>query len=401
MKRRYIAAIALPLFLISQQITAIAATPTATISNISPNKQQVHTSGLLRVTWNFSSENLLLDEAKKMEVILTPASGAPCQPQCPFGVAKFTSGYLSGGLWTSNIYIPAKSIETDYQISVSLPGVATAKSQTTVKISSEPSLLDTVKVVPTITGTGWAPSIGPITRTQNGFQFKILNFNTDYTWNYSTLNGSSSLDGDGNFIVRGISAGTETEVTIQTRSSTGVLSTAKFKEQALLKPPVQFELKPLALKKTSFEFTLTELEAFSGANFRFETSNGLGVTATTIAGERKYVLEGIAESSTAVIEVFTSRFKGEDGYGLIIAATLPKPAPVVVPTPTPTVTVAPTPTPTPTPSPTPSPSTSVTATPSPTTKAKKTITCVKGKTTKKVTNYNPKCPTGYKKKAIS
>ena len=27
-----------------------------------------------------------------------------------------------------------------------------------------------------------------------------------------------------------------------------------------------------------------------------------------------------------------------------------------------------------------------------------TITCVKGKTTKKVTAVNPKCPTGYKKK---
>jgi hypothetical protein len=30
--------------------------------------------------------------------------------------------------------------------------------------------------------------------------------------------------------------------------------------------------------------------------------------------------------------------------------------------------------------------------------AKKTITCVKGKTTKKVTGTNPKCPTGYKLK---
>jgi hypothetical protein len=27
-----------------------------------------------------------------------------------------------------------------------------------------------------------------------------------------------------------------------------------------------------------------------------------------------------------------------------------------------------------------------------------TITCIKGKTTKKVTAVNPKCPTGYKKK---
>ena len=29
---------------------------------------------------------------------------------------------------------------------------------------------------------------------------------------------------------------------------------------------------------------------------------------------------------------------------------------------------------------------------------KKTITCIKGKTTKKVIGVNPKCPTGYKKK---
>jgi hypothetical protein len=29
---------------------------------------------------------------------------------------------------------------------------------------------------------------------------------------------------------------------------------------------------------------------------------------------------------------------------------------------------------------------------------KKTITCIKGKTTKKVTGLTPKCPTGYKRK---
>jgi hypothetical protein len=52
-----------------------------------------------------------------------------------------------------------------------------------------------------------------------------------------------------------------------------------------------------------------------------------------------------------------------------------------------------------TPSPTPSPSTSVTPTPSAKPVAKKTtITCVKGKTSKKVTAANPKCPAGYKKK---
>lgn len=54
-----------------------------------------------------------------------------------------------------------------------------------------------------------------------------------------------------------------------------------------------------------------------------------------------------------------------------------------------------------TPTPTPTPSASASATPlATTTVAKKqiTITCVKGKTTKKVTSTNPKCPAGYKKK---
>jgi len=53
-----------------------------------------------------------------------------------------------------------------------------------------------------------------------------------------------------------------------------------------------------------------------------------------------------------------------------------------------------------------SPVSEVKATPSPTPTAapqkspvkKSTITCLKGKTTKKVTAVNPKCPAGYKKK---
>jgi len=77
------------------------------------------------------------------------------------------------------------------------------------------------------------------------------------------------------------------------------------------------------------------------------------------------------------------------------------PAPVVTTTPTPTPVATATPTPTPTPSettaPTPTPSATVVATVKPTAK-KTTITCVKGKTIKKVTGVNPKCPAGYKKK---
>jgi len=54
---------------------------------------------------------------------------------------------------------------------------------------------------------------------------------------------------------------------------------------------------------------------------------------------------------------------------------------------------APAPTPTPTPTATPTPSASA----KPVAKAV-TITCIKGKTSKKVTAVKPKCPAGYKKK---
>ena len=71
--------------------------------------------------------------------------------------------------------------------------------------------------------------------------------------------------------------------------------------------------------------------------------------------------------------------------------------PTPIPTPTPVATATPTPTPTETPVPTPTPSATVVATVKPAAK-KTTIRCVKGKTSKKVTAVNPKCPAGYKKK---
>jgi hypothetical protein len=96
--------------------------------------------------------------------------------------------------------------------------------------------------------------------------------------------------------------------------------------------------------------------------------------------------------------------------GYVGAIKLTKRVEVVAPTPTPTIMQTPSPSPSPTPTPvlTPSPTLSSTPTPSPTVKVslptqvpvakKTTITCIKGKTVKKVTAVNPKCPSGYKKK---
>jgi hypothetical protein len=93
--------------------------------------------------------------------------------------------------------------------------------------------------------------------------------------------------------------------------------------------------------------------------------------------------------------------KRTDENYILKRATLTWKAPVATPTPTPTptpvATATPTPTPTETPVPTPTPSATVVATVKPAAK-KTTIRCVKGKTSKKVTAVNPKCPAGYKKK---
>jgi hypothetical protein len=93
--------------------------------------------------------------------------------------------------------------------------------------------------------------------------------------------------------------------------------------------------------------------------------------------------------------------KRTDENYILKRATLTWKAPVATPTPTPTPTATPVVTATPTPTPT----VVATATPTPTVVAtvkpvakKTTITCVKGKLTKKVTEIKPKCPAGYKKK---
>lgn len=95
--------------------------------------------------------------------------------------------------------------------------------------------------------------------------------------------------------------------------------------------------------------------------------------------------------------------KRTDENYILKRATLSWKESVVAPTPTPTPVATATPTPTPTPSetasatPTPTPTPTVVATVKPVLK-KTTITCVKGKKTKKVTAVKPKCPAGYKKK---
>ena len=95
--------------------------------------------------------------------------------------------------------------------------------------------------------------------------------------------------------------------------------------------------------------------------------------------------------------------KRTDENYILKRATLSWMASVATPTPTPTPVATATPTPTPTP--TPSETASATPTPTPTVVAtvkpaakKTTITCVKGKKTKKVTAVKPKCPKGYKKR---
>ncbi len=98
------------------------------------------------------------------------------------------------------------------------------------------------------------------------------------------------------------------------------------------------------------------------ATLAITSADGSQQVATTVIGERNNWLY--------------LRAKNFEFSAPVIKAKLTQEAPAVEPTPTPT----------------PTPSTTAAA------KAKKTITCVKGKTTKKVSGTSPKCPAGYKKK---
>jgi hypothetical protein len=94
------------------------------------------------------------------------------------------------------------------------------------------------------------------------------------------------------------------------------------------------------------------------------SANGTPQIATTVLGEKN-----------GWVSLSAKNF--EFSAPVIKAKLTQEPEVVVVPTPTPT--------------PTPSASTKTVA-------KKVTITCIKGKTSKKVTAVKPKCPAGYKKK---
>ena len=130
MKHRYLAAIIAPLLLISQQITAIAAENIA-VNNISINKAKVHTGESLKVTWNFSANNLGNEELRTIRATLAPENGVPCQGECPFGFGRVISGTWENGLYESHIAIPTNAIQTDYYVVISI-NLNSAKEFTTI-----------------------------------------------------------------------------------------------------------------------------------------------------------------------------------------------------------------------------------------------------------------------------
>ena len=405
MKRRYLSAIIVGLFFLSQQVTATAA-ENASVSNVSTNKRKVHTGESLKVTWNFSANNSKNDELRSMRATLVPENGAPCQGECPFGYARVIFGSWENGLYESNIAVPTDAIQTDYYVVISFnlysPNEFTSTSTTKVTVSNDALASEiTTTVVPTITGSGWTPAIGPITRTKDGFTTKVTNFNLNYTWSYSSQSGASGLDGDGNFTVRNLSPGASTQVTIQTLSTTGAVSVARFTERALTGAPFSHQVTVTSQKKDGFFFVIQGQDRSFTNTYTLTPSQGRINYLSNVYNDRTYELSGIPESTTVIIDIFSNRAGYLEGYSRLVGSSLAKPAPIVTATPIPTPTVSATPTPIPTTSATPTPSPSPTVTPTPSAKAKKTITCMKGKTIKKVTAENPKCPKGYKKRFIS
>lgn len=147
-------------------------------------------------------------------------------------------------------------------------------------------------------------------------------------------------------------------------------------------------------------WTFVHADQPSGSVIRFASHQGYDQPIAT--GDFKTVISAQSMGLSLDWEV------ASPGFGVNVAGTLLN-SPTPTPTPTPSATVSMTPSPTPTiaTSSSPSANSSSTATstiaPKPSTMSTKTsklitITCVKGKLTKKVSGINPKCPNGYSKK---
>ena len=123
-------------------------------------------------------------------------------------------------------------------------------------------------------------------------------------------------------------------------------------------------------------------------------SDGVAKNATTLVSEKNNWLRLSAKGFTYSSPTIKVKLSQEE------TSPTPTPAPVTSPTTTKNETSAPVAQPTETPSVNPLPtqaSQSSLAT-KPAVAKKSTITCIKGKTTKRITAVNPKCPAGYRKK---
>lgn len=145
----------------------------------------------------------------------------------------------------------------------------------------------------------------------------------------------------------------------------------------------------------------------SSTHFRADNSKNLGVFNIDMPIETAKCLWGVdlskavSASVTAaypelgIAELITTTSRVEGKFFKVSASGFHYSAPTIKMKVTQSVEPTPTPSPSISATPTPSPIPSATIKPAP---VQKTITCVKGKVTKKVKAVNPKCPAGYKKK---
>jgi hypothetical protein len=121
------------------------------------------------------------------------------------------------------------------------------------------------------------------------------------------------------------------------------------------------------------------------------------LTTGRLYGNMKAVVDGLNDMQQA-IDLLTFDITKAEPVTLPGASTTPSASPTPKPSATATPSVTPTATPVVTQSASPTPTATPKVTPTKAAAKKSTITCVKGKTTKKVTAVKPKCPSGYTKK---
>lgn len=205
---------------------------------------------------------------------------------------------------------------------------------------------------------GLFPRFGIVTRNSKGFSFQISNYDSQYTWIASSTTGTATVSSSGLVSVTGIDFGKSALVTIRTQRDGFENAASNISGSALNEGLI-----PRFGNASSTTDSVSIPVINYDPSFIWTVKSSSGSASISFNGQIS--VRGLAAGAAVNVDVGSSREGYETQSSSVTVNTL-------------------------------TPFTSPTPQSNGQSSKLRTITCVKGKQTKKVTGLNPKCPKGFR-----